>query len=119
MNKINKLIKDYENYEFSSGGITGEDYKSFQRKYKNVLKNIAKNINGELINFSGNHYYFSTFVEKDNKYVYISISDVRHFPNNWRKNILFRTAKNKKDYSGGHNQYTTIDNLEEELNKIL
>lgn len=119
MKKINKLISEYSNHTFSSGGTTGPDYKSFERKYRNILKEVAGNIGAELISFSKNHYSFSAFIKKEEKFVYISISDVRHFPNEWQNNILIRTATNEKDYSGGFNQYTTLENLESKLEKML
>ena len=34
-------LKKYLNYEFSSGCYTGEDYKSFQTKYINYLKQVC------------------------------------------------------------------------------
>lgn len=119
MKKIDKLIKDYDGYVFSSGGSTGTDYKSFQTKYKNILKEIASNIGGELVSFNKNHYEFSAFVEKSGKFAYISISDVRHFSNEWSNRILVRTAKDKKDFSGGMNQYAKLRELEDKLEKVL
>ena len=42
-------LKKYLNYEFSTGCYTGEDYKSFQRKYINYLKSIAKENGWEIL----------------------------------------------------------------------
>ncbi len=55
----------------------------------------------------------------ENKYVYISISDVRYFSNDWYNHILIRTAKNEVDYKGGFNHYTTLDRLEGDVCKLL
>ncbi len=41
MAKLHELEK-YLNYEFSTGCYTGEDYKSFQRKYINYLRTLCK-----------------------------------------------------------------------------
>ena len=116
-----KDLEKYLNYEFSSGCFTGEDYKTFERKYINLLKTICKNNNWSLIKFNKNHYCFSAFIKggTENKYVYISISDVRYFNNDWFNHILIRTAKNEVDYKGGFNHYTTLDKLEGKICEFL
>ena len=120
MSNINKL-KQYINYEFSTGCYTGNDYKTFQTKYINYLKTICKENNWSLIKVNKNHYCFSAFIKggTENKYVYISISDVRYFNNDWYNHILIRTAKNEVDYKGGFNHYTTLDKLEGKICELL
>lgn len=103
-----KDLEKYLNYEFSSGCYTGEDYKTFERKYINYLKGICKNEGWELIKVNKNHYEFSAFFKYENKFKYMSISDVRFFKNEWYNHILFRTAKSEKDYTSGTNLYTTL-----------
>ena len=103
----------YVGYEFSSGCYTGDDYKSFQTKYLNYLRSICKQNHWQLVNVGKNHYCFSAFIKSaENKCVYISISDVRYFSNEWYNHILIRTAKNETDYRGGFNNYTTLEELE-------
>ena len=120
MAKINELRK-YINYEFSSGCYTGEDYKSFQKKYINYLKAMCKENHWQLVNVGRNHYCFSAFIKggRENKYVYISISDVRYFSNEWYSHILIRTAQNEVDYRGGFNHYTSLDRLEVKAAELL
>ena len=120
MSNINTL-KQYINYEFSSGCYTGNDYKTFQTKYINYLRTICKENNWSLIKVNKNHYCFSAFIKggTENKYVYISISDVRYFNNDWYNHILVRTAKNEVDYKGGFNHYTTLDKLEYKICELL
>ncbi len=108
-----KDLKKYVGYEFSSGCYTGDDYKSFQTKYLNYLRSICKQNHWQLVNVGKNHYCFSAFIKSaENKCVYISISDVRYFSNEWYNHILIRTAKNETDYRGGVNNYTTLEELE-------
>ncbi|MDD6995175.1 MAG: hypothetical protein SPH68_03045 [Candidatus Borkfalkiaceae bacterium] len=116
-----KDLQKYLNYEFSSGCYTGEDYKVFQTKYINYLKAICRNNRWKLVNVGKNHYCFSAFIKggTENKYVYISISDVRYFSNEWYKHILIRTAKNEVDYHGGFNQYASLESLEWKVAKLL
>ena len=115
-----KDLEKYVNYEFSSGCYTGDDYKSFQTKYINYPRSICKNNHWRLVNVGKNHYCFSAFIKSaENKCVYISISDVRYFSNEWYDHILIRTAENETDYRGGFNNYTTLSDLEGTAAELL
>lgn len=115
-----KDLEKYIDYEFSSGCYTGDDYKSFQTKYINFLRSICKQNHWQLVNIGRNHYCFSAFIKSaENKCVYISISDVRFFTNEWYSNILIRTAKNEQDYHGGFNHRTTLKELEMKAMELL
>ncbi|MEG2274195.1 MAG: hypothetical protein RSC44_02580 [Clostridia bacterium] len=104
-----KDLEKYLDYEFSSGGDTGEDYKIFQNKYINYLRAICKQNGWELVNVGRNHYEFSAFFrDSESHYIYFSISDVRFWQNEWHNHILVRTAKSEKDYTGGRNCYTEL-----------
>ena len=56
-------------------------------------------------------------VIKDDKdrYIYMSISDVRYFPCEWVENILIRTMQHDKDWSGGTNHYTDLINFTKDI----
>lgn len=115
-----KDLEKYIDYEFSSGCYMGDDYKSFQTKYINYLRSICKQNHWQLVNVGRNHYCFSAFIKSaENKCVYISISDVRFFTNEWYNNILIRTAKNEQDYHGGFNHRTTLKELEMKAMELL
>lgn len=115
-----KELKKYINYEFSSGCYTGQDYKSFQTKYINYLKSMCKDNDWQLVNVGRNHYCFSCFIKsRENKCVYISISDVRYFNNEWFNNILVRTAKDETDYRGGFNNFVSLEKLEIKVCELL
>lgn len=115
-----KDLEKYIDYEFSSGCYTGDDYKSFQTKYINFLRSICKQNHWQLVNVGRNHYCFSAFIKSaEDKCVYVSISDVRFFTNEWYNNILIRTAKNEQDYYGGFNHRTTLKELEMKAMELL
>lgn len=115
-----KDLEKYIDYEFSSGCYTGDDYKSFQTKYINFLRSMCKQNHWQLVNVGRNHYCFSAFIKSaENKCVYVSISDVRFFTNEWYSNILIRTAKNEQDYYGGFNHRTTLKELEMKAMELL
>jgi len=102
----------YINYTFESSSVKTEEFKSFARAFKGDIKELIQS-DFELVSFSVGHFYISGFLKfnLNGKYIYFSISDVRHFPNQWRTNILVRTAEHEKDYTGGSNNYTTLENF--------
>ena len=103
MAKIAEL-KKYLGYEFSSGSYTGDDYKSFQTKYINYLKAICRENHWQLVNVGRSHYCFSAFIKSaENRCVYLSIPDVRYFPNEWY----------------GFNYHTTLENLDVKAAELL
>ena len=115
-----KELKKYLTHEFSSGSYTGEDYRTFQTKYINYLKAICHENHWQLVNVGKNHYCFSAFIKSaENKCIYISISDVRYFTNEWYGHILIRTAKDEQDYRGGFNHYTTLEALPTKAAELL
>ncbi len=119
MAKIAEL-KKYLTHEFSAGCYTGDDYKSFQTKYLNYLKTMCRENHWQLVNVGKNHYCFSAFIKSaENKCVYISISDVRYFTNEWFHHILVRTAENEVDYRGGFNNYATLEGLEVKIAQLF
>ena len=102
-----QIIKTWKNHTFSTGMTTGEDFKLFAKDFREFVKSALPE-NAKLVEYNTGHYYVSGFIEKNGKYIYFSIPDVRFFPNEWMNNILIRTAKNPRDYYGGANNYTTI-----------
>lgn len=119
MAKLSEL-KKYIDYEFSSGCYTGEDYKTFQTKYINYLRSICKENGWIFVRALRGHYEFSLFIkDNENNYVYLSISDVRFFPNEWFNHVLIRTAKSEEDYTGGRNQYYSLPVLQFAIHQLL
>lgn len=52
------------------------------------------------------------------QFYYISISDVRYWKNEWADYILYRTMEHEKDWTGGSNQYSSLNDLSENLIKL-
>ncbi len=116
--EVPTTLRPFVDYHFSSGGITGDDYKSFQMKYKSFIKkNLPEGYT--IAKWLPSHYEFTCVIEKDGKYVYMSISDVRFWQNEWFTNILVRTMKSNTDWTGGHNQYASIFNLFDKIQKVM
>lgn len=112
MAKINELVR-YLNHTFSTGCYTGEDYKKFQTTYISYLRSMCKENSWELAKVGRSHYEFSVFVKNGGAYLYVSISDVRFFKNEWFYKILIRDAESDRDCRGGMNRYTTLPQLAE------
>lgn len=107
------------NHEFSSGSETGNDYLQFQRQMRNDLKRMCRENNMELYSFNKNHYEFSAVLNSDNEYIYISISDVRFFRNEWYDHVLIRTMKHPMDWQGGQNQYVRWEDVTKTARKLI
>ena len=104
---LNKTLTKWVGYHFSTEPYTGKDYLSFQRTMRNDLKKQA-NANGlELHSFHGNHYNFCAVLRNTGtgKFAYVSIPDVRFWPDEWIKSVLYRKKKKKKDWRGGQNNH--------------
>ena len=119
MAKLHELEK-YLTHEFSTGGYTGEDYKTFQRKYINYLRSLCKENGWELLNPCKGHYEFAVFIRNQaGNHLYLSISDVRFWKNEWYNRILIRTAAHEKDYHGGRNNYTHLRELPQTAQRLF
>lgn len=116
--KIKEFLKKWYDKEIEDwSGETSPEYKNFQTNYRSVLKELGNSIGFELHSFSKNHYDFSAVMKSNitNQFYYISISDVRCWKNEWANNILYRTMEHEKDWTGGSNRYSTLENLSENL----
>lgn len=124
---MGKTVKSFRNYDFENCDVEPKYYGDYPHAnfYKGEflpvarreLKKMAANMGAELI-FNPGYFYYSAFFKKDDKCVYINVGDVR-YDSNWYDKVLFRTAKNEKDYTGGSNRFCSYDNLENEVNTLL
>ena len=119
MATLNEL-KKYLSHSFSSGCETGEDYINFQTKYINYIRSLCKKNNLEVTKICRSHYEFSLFIKNnEDKFIYISICDVRFFKIEWYNNILYRQAQNEKDFTGGRNNYTSLTEFQTNITKLF
>jgi len=116
--EIPRTLAQFKDWEFTSGGTTGEDFRVFSTLFR---KHISRALpaDAKLVKFHSGHYYCSGFIQMDTRFVYFSISDVRHFPGQWHKHILIRTAKSTDDYTGGVNGYTSLDDFTENVARLF
>lgn len=118
--KVNTFIQQWMGTQFSSGGETGPDYLKFQAGFRRILTNIAKSSGYHIHKFLKNHYCCSAVLQQDGTgaFAYISISDVRFWPDEWFNRVLYRQMKTSEDWTGGHNHYCTLDELGESLESL-
>ena len=113
-------IEKWLDYEFESSSMTTPEFATFAREYK---KELTKQLpdNCEIVAWSRGHFYISCFIKNNTsgRFAYLSTSDVRHFPNEWYNNILIRTAKHEKDYTGGSNDWSDWKNLKRNLERLF
>lgn len=107
------MIKKWIGYRFETSTGRTPEYISFEHDLKADLRKQLKKNGLELASFNASHFEFSAFIRnpETDKYVYISISDVRVFPDDWFKHTLIRTTADGKDYRGGINRYTAWNEI--------
>lgn len=113
-------MQQWRGVEFdSSSGLTPE-FEQFAKDYRKSMTEIMR-AGYKLVSWSRGHFYCSSFWrhEASGKLVYISCSDVRHFPEGWDRDILIRTAQHDKDYTGGSNNSATLAELKEVADRLI
>ena len=113
---MNKKLQTVRNHLFrgieDAGCYTSDDFKKFAREFKSMINEELKAVGGtDYQQSKGTHYYVSGFFKVGEQAYYISIPDVR-YENPNRINLLIRTAKDYRDFTGGTNHY--IDFMEHE-----
>ena len=102
-------IEDY-------GSETSPSYRKFENEFKKLLSDMSEKTPFSLHQFNKNHYEFSAVMKSESgRFYYISIADVRYFPEEWHYKILYRTMEHDKDWRGGQNRYTRLEELVENL----
>jgi len=92
--------------------------KAFARDYKGELRRIAKSI-GCKVEIGKDYFEFSGFFSNGKNFVYFSTGDIRCSSDNWNDNILIRTAEHNKDWTGGRNNSTTLEDMAEDVKNLL
>ena len=114
--KRDRFLSEYHRTILEDWGcVVSDDFKSFARKFKNYLKRQLAPYNINIAAYHVGHYDISGFVEKNEKYIYFSYNIPRGCSINVnasdaRYGVLFRTANDTKDFRGGQNYFTSIEN---------
>lgn len=99
---------------FESAPNKTPEFKSFVSTFKREFKRELEALGATNIKFNVGHFYISGFfTSKTGQVYYFSLPDVRGFSygnvQGHMNQLLYRTAKDYKDYTGGVNQYVPIE----------
>ena len=104
MNRSIQMLK--QGFE-SSSGLTPE-FAQFFNTFKKEFSQELKSVGATDIKFSRGHFDITGFCTINGQVWYFSLGDVRgseyQIPN-----LMYRTAKDYKDYRGGSNQWVKIE----------
>ncbi len=115
-----KNINKWLGYEFEPvENMTGKDYSSFVRNLKSELKAQLASGGCKIIVLNKGYFYVSGFVysRTADRYVYFSTGDVRD--KHWYERILYRTATGPRDFKGGTNRFTGIEDFGADVLTLL
>lgn len=98
---MQKLINTYPDFDFEQSSHNSPQFLAFAKLFKTELKKQLESIGAKIDKVTVGHFYISGFFTKGGKFYYLSW-------HNGDKQLMYRTAKNNKDYSGGSNQWVRI-----------
>ena len=101
----NTFIQHHQIFESSSSQTP--QYKAYHRTFKREFTAVLKSMGCWDIKISRPNHFDVTgfFTAPGGQIWYFRVGDLRDNP---VKNMLIRTAKHDKDWTGGHNQYVTM-----------
>lgn len=93
------------------GSDLGQDFKIFFRREKRRIAKVLDELGCTNLQMSMQfYYYYGFFTSPTGQVYYFNISDVRHGFN--KGQMMYRTAKDYKDFTGGANQWVNEEELE-------
>lgn len=110
-------VKNYIGYNFESACYRTEEYIAFEKSCKKELKAQCAKYGINLHKFNPSHFEWSAVLEKDGRYVYVSLNDVRY--GDWYNDVLIRTMSHDKDWRGGSNNECRFDEIGEKANNLF
>lgn len=122
--KVISFVRKYNGRTLEDdGAYNSSEFVQFAKDLKATIREVCKDNNAKLTNFSVGHYDVSGFIIKDGKYVYFSYSEPRGCAIDFNKSdyanaFLIRTAEHNRDYRGGGNHFCNIFHFAEMLNKL-
>lgn len=103
------------------GSYMSKEAKSFVTAFKRMLNREVPTIEENTI--TPNHYDLSGMIKIDGKYIYVSYNIPRwgsriSFNTSGTNGVLYRAARHSKDWTGGFNNFCSIEELPEKLKRF-
>lgn len=121
-----EIIRKYNNKGVEDwGSVMSTEAKKFCSDFKRRLNMNCRKRGWELVKFSPNHYDFSGFIKKDDRYVYFNYNIPRGgnpmnlLSRSYHSGLLVRTAEHDKDYRGGYNNFCSLENFLDSVEYLL
>lgn len=120
-----KAFLSYHGHEIEDwGSVTSPEFKQFCKDAKAYLKKGFANRGIEMTEFRAGHYDFSGFCRKNGRCVYFSYSVSRGLPLDFTRRdalqgVLYRLAKDEKDYRGEQNHFTNFADFFEDVDCLF
>jgi len=115
-------LNQWRGHTFETSTTHTPEYLKFLKDFKAAIKSLLPD-RCDMLRFKPNHFDTSGFIRRQDgqkhTYVFVSISDIRYWPDEWATNILIRTASGPEDYSGGPNNYTTLERFTRDVEHLL
>jgi hypothetical protein len=105
MRRIADILR---NTEFISSSSKTQQFMDFTKTFRTEFEKEMKEVGATDIQFNIGHFYISGFFNVGEKLFYFNLSDVRGMNYKPFVSLLYRTAKNRQDFTGGQNMYVTI-----------
>lgn len=123
MTKLEPL-KKWKYHYFESASYRTEDYAKFEGVLKRWYKRLCTNNGWELVKYLPTHFECGCFIRgKNGRMIHILGNDVRDQNSPGRHwgwwFICYRFVRDENDYRGETNCWIMLDNLEEQLQKLL
>jgi hypothetical protein len=99
-------VNDYLNKEFSSGSTMDKDALEWMSASRTWWTRFCTQIGATNLDFRKNHYEWSLSFLYKGQWWYCSSGDVRF---KICKDMLIRTMRHSKDWTGGRNQYVPYE----------
>ena len=116
-----KRIEKWIGYDFETDELKKDRiFRVFARMFQAEIESQLAEKKYEIVIYIRGNFYISGFISNCDRtrYVYFAVPDVR-YTRNWHKQVLVREAKNRHDYIGGINNYTSLENFGEAVNKLM
>ena len=122
MSSLENFIKKYKNVRFESSSFETPVFAKFASSFRRALRKDVKESPFEVVRLSKGHFEMSGFLrhKETGKFIYLSLPDVRWaIGGTWYDHVLYRLAKDDRDFTGGLNNFAPLSKLLASATKLV